>query len=71
MGKKVENVLVMGGGSYMPEIIPYIQNKLKLPVERLSGFGRTKGPIILEDTFKEDGPLYAVAVGLALRGLSM
>jgi type IV pilus assembly protein PilM len=67
--RHVENILLCGGGSLMPDIQNAIKDKLSLPVELVQGFARTKGPMILEQTFIEDGPRYAVAVGLALRGM--
>jgi type IV pilus assembly protein PilM len=67
--RSVEHVLLCGGGSSMPGIADLIKEKLSLPVEIVHGFGRTKGPMILEETFAQDGPRFAVAVGLALRGI--
>jgi type IV pilus assembly protein PilM len=67
--RPVEHILICGGGSYMPGIVELIKEKLKLSVEIMPGFERTKGPMILEETFEQDGPRYAVAVGLALRGV--
>ena len=68
-GKPIKHVLLAGGGSYMPDIVDLVSNKLSLPVEVIRSFERTKGPMILEDTLREDGPRFAVAVGLALRGI--
>ena len=68
-GKKVERVLLCGGGSYMPGIVDMVAAKLALPVDVIHAFDRTKGPMILEYVLKEDGPRYAVALGLALRGI--
>jgi type IV pilus assembly protein PilM len=68
-GKKIERILLSGGGSYMPGITDLIASKLSLPVEIIRAFDRTHGPMILESTLREDGPRFAVAVGLALRGI--
>lgn len=67
--KPIERIFLAGGGSYMPGIIELVASKLSLPVELIRAFDRTKGPMILEHTLREDGPRFAVAVGLALRGL--
>jgi type IV pilus assembly protein PilM len=67
----VKHVLLCGGGAYMPGIVEYMQRKLNLPVEVLNGFQKTKGPIILADAITIDGPRYAIAAGLALRGVGM
>ena len=67
--RSVEHVLLCGGGAYMPGVREYIQKKMSLPVEVMHGFSRTKGPMVLEDIIELDGPRYAIAAGLALRGI--
>jgi type IV pilus assembly protein PilM len=68
-GKPIERILLSGGGSYMPGISEMISSTLSIPVEVIRAFDRTKGPMILENTLRDDGPRFAVAVGLALRGI--
>jgi len=68
-GKPIERVFLLGGGSYMPGLAPLIWDKLALPVEVIRAFEHTKGPMIMENTLHEDGPRYATAIGLALRGV--
>jgi type IV pilus assembly protein PilM len=68
-GKPIARVLLIGGGSYLPGIIDLVASKLSLPVEMANAFKRSRGPMILENVLKEDGPRFAVAMGLALRGI--
>jgi type IV pilus assembly protein PilM len=65
----VKHVLLSGGGAYMPGIVEYIKTKLPYSVEILNGFQRARGPMILAEAIALDGPRYAVAAGLALRGV--
>jgi type IV pilus assembly protein PilM len=65
----VDNVLIYGGGAYMPGLREMVQEKLSLPTKIMNGFSKTRGPMILEDVIAADGARYAVAVGLAIRGL--
>jgi len=67
--KKIQNVLLAGGGADMPGLSEFLATKYPGSVSKAEGFRRTKGPMILENTLKEDGPRYTVAAGLALRGI--
>lgn len=67
--KPVAKILLTGGGAYMPGIVDLVSATFSLPVEMADAFKRSRGPIILENVLKEDGPRYAIAMGLALRGI--
>jgi type IV pilus assembly protein PilM len=66
----VERVLLSGGGALLSGLVPYTSDMLSLPVELADPFAKVAYPAFLEDTLKEAGPSFAVAVGAALRGLS-
>jgi Tfp pilus assembly PilM family ATPase len=68
-GKEVRRVLLAGGSAFMPGIIDYFMKNLSKPTEIANPFTNIYYPPILEDTLKEIGPSYAIAVGAALRGL--
>ncbi|MFH1423404.1 MAG: type IV pilus assembly protein PilM [Candidatus Nealsonbacteria bacterium] len=68
-GKEVEKIVLAGGSALMPGIVDYFAKNLSKPVEIANPFNNIYYPPILENTLKEMGPSYAIAVGAALRGL--
>ena len=69
--KEVTQVILIGGGARMIGIEGYMKAKLNLPVEIARPFNRTKGPIVLEGSLRDAGPIFANAIGLALRAIGM
>ncbi len=67
-GKEVEKVILSGGIALMPGIKEYFSSELKKKVEIINPFLGIVFPPILEEILKERGPVYAVAVGAALKG---
>ena len=53
----------------MPGLKEYFEKNLSKQVEILDPFSSLFVPPLLEQTLQEMGPSYAVAVGMALRGL--
>lgn len=68
-GKEIEKVILAGGSALLPGLKEYSSNQLKKKVELANPFAEIFYPPILEQTLKEMGPSYAIAVGMALRGL--
>ncbi len=68
-GKEVKKIILAGGSALMPGIVDYFAKNLSKPAEIASPFVNIYYPPILEDTLKEMGPSYTIAVGAALRGL--
>lgn len=68
-GKEMEQILVGGGSAQLPGFVEYIGEQLNKKTEIIHPFQSISFPPILEHTLKEIGPSYAVAVGVALRGL--
>ncbi|MCR4280800.1 MAG: type IV pilus assembly protein PilM [Candidatus Kaiserbacteria bacterium] len=69
--KEVTQVILIGGGARMMGIEDYLKTKLQLPAEVARPFNRTKGPIVLEGSLHDAGPIFANAIGLALRAVGM
>ena len=68
-GEEVKRIVLAGGSAFLPGLAEYFRDYFKNEVEIANPFSRTIFPPILEKTLKEMGPSYAIAVGLALRGL--
>lgn len=68
-GKKVQKVIIAGGSALLPGLKEYFSKDLKKEVEVANPFSDILYPPILEETLKKIGPSYAIAVGMALRGL--
>ncbi len=69
--RDVSQIILIGGGARMVGIEGHIKTKLNLPVEVARPFNRTKGPIVLEGSLRDAGPIFANAIGLALRAIGM
>jgi type IV pilus assembly protein PilM len=68
-GTRIEKIVLGGGSARMPGLKEYFEKNLVKEVEILDPFSSLFVPPILEQTLQEMGPSYAVAVGMALRGL--
>lgn len=67
--KKIQKIILAGGSALLPGLVDYFSKKTEKPTEIANPFSEIYYPPILEETLKEMGPSYAVAVGEALRGL--
>jgi type IV pilus assembly protein PilM len=65
--KEVKKLILAGGGANLPGLLQYFQNYFKKEVEIANPFKDVYFPPILEETLKEMGPSFSVAVGLALK----
>ncbi len=68
--KNIELAILTGGGSVLAGILPYVEKSLETEIELAHPFEKTKTPAFLDNTLRDAGPEFAVAIGLALRGLS-
>ena len=68
-GKGIEKFIIAGGSALIPGLKEYFQDSLKKEVEVANPFSKIFYPPILEKEIKKMGPSYAIAVGMALRGL--
>lgn len=67
--KEVQRVVLGGGSSLLLGFKEYLKEELNMETEFIDPFRFVFYPPVLEDTIKEMGLSYAVAVGMALRGL--
>lgn len=68
--RKIQKLVLAGGGASLKGIVDALSNKLGLEVMRGAPFSRVIIPPILGQTLRDIGPSFATAVGLALRELS-
>lgn len=68
-GKKVQKVIMAGGSALLPGFKEYSSKTLKREIEIANPFSDVLYSPILEETLKKMGPSYAIAVGMALKGL--
>lgn len=69
-GTAITKVYALGGGSFLPALIPFAQEVLQRPVAFVDPFSKVAYPAFLEDTLARSGPSFCVAIGVALRGLT-
>ncbi|TET84259.1 MAG: type IV pilus assembly protein PilM [Candidatus Nealsonbacteria bacterium] len=68
-GKEIQKIILAGASALLPGLKEYFQNHFKKEIEIANPFSNVFYPPILEKTLKEMGSSYAIAVGIALRGL--
>jgi len=68
--KEVEKIILAGGNAFLPGLFEYFKDHFtKREVVIANPFSKIFFPPILDKTLKEIGPSYAIAVGMALRGV--
>ncbi len=68
-GKDVEKIILAGGSSLLPGLKEYVQGNTAKPTEIADPFQNLFYQPLLEKTLQSLGPSYAVAAGMALKGL--
>jgi len=68
-GKKVECLVLTGGGGVTKQLATYAKTFFALEVKIADPFGKTQAPAFMRPVLEAIGPEFAVAVGLALRKL--
>ena len=68
-GKEIEKIVLAGGLVSMPGLKEYFSTELKKELDTADPFSDIACPAVLANTLKEIGPTYAVAMGLAIKGL--
>jgi type IV pilus assembly protein PilM len=66
---KIEKIVLTGGSSSLPELPTYLANATGLPVEIGNSWSRIKFNVSMQDQLMSISNQFAVANGLALRGL--
>ena len=64
---KISTVYLAGGGAMFPGIETLVQDILGRQIVRANPFAKVSYPAFMQDTLKEIGPTFAVALGAALR----
>jgi len=65
----VSKIFLTGGGALLPGLSDHIVKKFGVEAIVVNPFSRLEYPAFFQPVLKEIGPSFAVAVGLALRGL--
>lgn len=68
-GEKVSKVFLAGGGALLRGLRETMETTFALPVLLTNPFTKVEYPAFLEETLKDAGPSFAVAMGVALRRL--
>jgi len=68
-GKDVEKVVLAGGTALLPGLKDYLVKQLKKEMVIANPFKEFLYPEILEETLQDLGPAFAIAAGIAKRGL--
>lgn len=66
-GTLVTQVILAGGGSKLPGIVPYAQAQLGLPVMISNPFLKIHYPSSLEPIVRDLGPTFAISIGLGIK----
>lgn len=66
-GSKVGRIVLTGGAVSFPDFHAFVSYTLDRPVEIADPFSKISYPAFMEDTIKEIGPTFTVALGGALR----
>ena len=66
-GNMITTIHLSGGGALFPGIEAYVQDIVGRPVTNAHPFSKVSYPAFLQDTIKEIGPSFSVALGAALR----
>ena len=65
---KVQKVILVGGLANMPKFAEYFKNKLAMDVAIGNPFARLVYPKEIANLVNELGPVFSIAIGLAMRG---
>lgn len=69
-GVHIESAVLTGGGALLPNIAPFVGQRLGKKIQFADPFAKVEYPAFLENTLREAGPSFSVALGAALRGMS-
>ncbi|MBU1046228.1 pilus assembly protein PilM [Patescibacteria group bacterium] len=67
--KNIKELIFTGGGSVIKGLPAFTSKNLEINSQIADPFSKVRTPAFLDEVLKEIGPEFAVAVGLALRGL--
>jgi type IV pilus assembly protein PilM len=67
--RSIDKIILLGGGALLQGLLPIAKERTGVEVIMGSPFNRVEAPAFLEPVLEQVGPSFAVATGLALRGL--
>lgn len=67
LGAQISRVVIAGGVAASPYALQYVKDRFARPVELSDPFTKVAFPAFMEDTLKQIGPSFGVALGAALR----
>jgi len=67
--KEIDKIILAGGTALLPGFSEYVKDYFKKEVEVANPFSKIFFPPILDKALTKMGPSYAIALGMALRGL--
>lgn len=67
--QEIQKIIIAGFSALLPGLKEYFQDHFKKETEIANAFPLLFYPPILQETLKKMGPAYAIATGMALRGL--
>ncbi len=67
--KNVDKLIITGGGAIVNGMQEFVESKFDMEAEIADPFSKIETPAFLDDLLKQVGPGFAVALGIALRGL--
>lgn len=67
IGGQIGRLVISGGVSSSPYCVEYVKDRFGRPVEKADPFAKVAYPAFMEDTLKDIGPSFGVALGAALR----
>lgn len=67
--RTITKIVLTGGGVLLKGLFDHMKKNINVPIEIGDPFSRIETPVFLQDTLKEAGPEFAVAIGLAIKGV--
>lgn len=67
--RPISRIVFTGGGVLLKGLPDHVRKNINVPVEIGEPFSRIETPAFLQDTLKEAGPEFAVAIGLAIKAI--
>ncbi len=68
-GRKVNDIILAGGGANLLGLAEFTQEAFSVPVSRANPFTHVEAPAFLDEVLKSVGPEFTVALGIAFRKL--
>ena len=67
--KNIDELIITGGGAIIKGLDQFAKSRTEVEVSIADPFSKVETPAFLDDLLKQVGPGFAVALGIALRGL--